>query len=120
MKYDLRKRRPDLFRQRKPRGPLLPVSLLLVALLLAIFSLIHPFELIADFNPSNVTVPPFTPTPSAVPTPTSVHGGHIVFTCTRKDVNQICMVRADGGGYVQLTNNTDNGYYPAISPDAQS
>ena len=117
MKYDLRHRRPDLFRQRKPRGPLLPISLLVIAALLGLFSLIRPFDLVANFNPSNVTVPPFTPRPTAVPTPTSIHGGHIVFTCTRKDVNQICMVRADGSGYVQLTHETNNAYYPAISPD---
>src|SRR5512143_3904706 len=120
MKYDLRHRRPNLFRQRKPRGPLLPISLVALALLIALFSLIRPFELGATFNPSNVTVPPYTPTPTPVPTPTSIHGGHIVFTCRRKEVNQICMVRADGSGYAQLTHETTNAYYPAISPDLRT
>jgi tricorn protease-like protein len=120
MKYDLRHRRPNLFSQRKPRGPLLPISVLAVALLVALFSLIRPFQPASNFNPSNVTVPAFTPTPTAVPTPTSVHGGHIVFTCTRKDINQICMIRSDGSGYAQLTHETNNGYYPAISPDLKA
>jgi TolB protein len=46
-----------------------------------------------------------------------VHGGQIVFTCTRGEVNQICMIRADGTGYTQLTTGTSNSYYPAFSHD---
>ncbi len=122
MKYDAGRRRNKLFRQPRNRGPLVPISILIVALLLAAFSLIKPFQFSTNLNinPANVTVPPWTPTPTPLPTPTSVHGGHIVFTCTRKNVNQICMIRADGSGYVQLTDGSDNAYYPVMSPDAQS
>jgi Tol biopolymer transport system component len=49
--------------------------------------------------------------------PTDVHGGRIVFTCTRKGINQICLIKADGTGYAQLTSGEQNSYYPDISPD---
>ena len=122
MKYDAGRRRPRLFRQNKNRGPLVPISIVVIAALLGIFSLIKPFQFSTNLNinPANVTVPPFTPTPTAVPTPTSIHGGHIVFTCMRKNINQICMIRADGTGYTQLTDSPDNAYYPVMSPDAKS
>ena len=121
MKYDDKiKRRTNLFKQPKRRGPLLPISILIVAAIIALLALVQPFNFIADINPGNVTVPPFTPTATAVPTPTSVHGGHIVFTCMRKEINQICMIRADGSGYRQLTSDTNNAYYPVMSPDAQT
>ncbi len=106
----------------RPRGPLVPISFAIIVLLLALFSMIRPFQFGSgiNFNPANVTVPPYTPTPTAVPTPTSIHGGHIVFTCTRKNVNQICMIRADGTGYQQLTNGDQNAYYPVMSPDTKT
>ncbi len=122
MKYNSGRRRSRLFRHGKDRGPLLPVSLVVIAVLLAAFSLIKPFQFGTgfDINPANVTVPAWTPTPTPQPTPTSVHGGHIVFTCQRKNINQICMIRADGSGYTQLTDGTDNAYYPVMSPDART
>lgn len=121
MKYNDGRKRARLFQRGKPRGPLLPISVLVVAALIALFSLIKPLQYLSyiDINPANVTVPPFTPTPTAVPTPTSIHGGHIVFTCMRKNINQICMIRADGSGYTQLTNSPDNAYYPEMAPNAQ-
>ncbi len=119
MKYDAGKRRASLFKQPKRRGPLLPISIVVIAALLALFSLITPFQFITNINPGNVTVPPFTPTPTALPKPTDVYGGHIVFTCTRADVNQICMIRGNGSRYVQLTEESTNAYYPAISPDGE-
>ncbi len=122
MKYRDGRRREKLFRQPKNRGPLVPISIVIVAIVLAAFSLIKPFQFSTnpDINPANVTVPTWTPTPTPLPTPTDVHGGHIVFTCTRKNVNQICMIRSDGTGYVQLTNGADNAYYPVMAPNAQS
>ena len=121
MKYSDGRRRTRLFRQGKNRGPLVPISIVIVAILLGAFSLIKPFQFSTnpDVNPANVTVPAWTPTPTPLPTPTSIHGGHIVFTCTRKNVNQICMIRSDGSGYIQLTNGADNAYYPIIAPNAQ-
>jgi Tol biopolymer transport system component/serine/threonine protein kinase len=61
----------------------------------------------------------YTPPPvdTAVPRPTSEHGGRIVFTCTRGDFNQLCMVHRDGTGFAQLTNMEASNYYPTFSPD---
>lgn len=98
----------------------MPVSLVLLAALLILFALITPARFNTAINPGSVRVPPFTPTPTALPRPTDVHGGDIVFTCTRKDVNQICLIKADGTGYRQLTDGTSSSYYPAISPDGEA
>jgi Tol biopolymer transport system component len=102
---------------RKPRARnRLPLSILILAGLLLLFSLIAPTRLLESFTPANVKVPAFTPTPTALPKPTSIHGGTIVFTCTRGDINQICSINADGSDYRQLTSGDKNSYYPAISP----
>src|SRR5512142_3323105 len=122
MKYTDGRRRTRLFRQGRNRGPLVPISLIIIAILLAAFSLIKPFQFSTNLNinPANVVVPTWTPTPSPLPTPTDVHGGHIVFTCRRKDINQICLIRSDGTGYTQLTAGSDNAYYPVMAPDART
>ena len=82
MKYTDGRRRTRLFRQGRNRGPLVPISLIIIAILLAAFSLIKPFQFSTNLNinPANVVVPTWTPTPTPLPTPTDVHGGHIVFT----------------------------------------
>jgi Tol biopolymer transport system component len=105
-----------LFSRQKRRGPWLPVSLFVVIAIIILFSFITPANLITTINPASVRVPTLTPPPTALPTPTDIHGGTIVFTCTRKEVNQICRVNADGSGYGQLTTGNVNSYYPAISP----
>ena len=120
MKPRVRKNRHDLFRREKRRLPLLPISVVVLAVVIVLLSLISPFQFVTNFNPASVRIPQPTPTPTALPFPTDVHGGHIVFTCTRKNINQICMISADGSGYVQLTDQSTNTYYPAISPDSQS
>lgn len=119
MKYDPRKQRSNLFSQKKRRGPLLPISLVILAIIIGLFSFISPSQFINNINPVSVRIPPPTPLPTPLPFPTSIHGGHIVFTCTRKSINQICLINADGTGYTQLTNETTNAYYPAISPDGK-
>ncbi len=120
MKYDSGRHRPRLFRRGAPRAPFLPVSLLILGVLIFLFSLITPSGFFTSINPANVSVPAFTRTPTPLPRPTDVHGGHIVFTCTRSNINQICMINADGSGYEQLTDVTSNAYYPAISPDGEA
>ena len=95
----------------------LPVSLFIIAALLALFGLVTPSRLPTSINPGNVSIPSPTATSTALPQPTDVHGGSIVFTCTRQEINQICMVRADGSGYEQLTLGESHSYYPAISRD---
>ncbi len=119
MKYDSGKRRSRLFRRDQPRKRIIPISLVVLAVLIVLFSFISPSGFFTDVNPANVKVPAFTPTPTPLPEPTDVHGGHIVFTCTRNNVNQICLINADGSGFQQLTNESSNSYYPAISPDGR-
>jgi len=48
--------------------------------------------------------------------PTESHGGHIYFTCTRGDYNQLCVINADGSGYNQLTTGPAHNYYPVVAP----
>lgn len=66
----------------------------------------------------NYTPPP-TPTPT--PRPTPVHGGRIVFTCTRGDFNQLCIINADGSEMQQLSSEAGaNDYYPVFNPDGRT
>jgi hypothetical protein len=64
----------------------------------------------------------FTPPPTSSPTPrpTLTNGGRIVFTCTRGDYNQLCMINRDGTELVQLTDMAASNYYPVFNPDGTS
>lgn len=44
-------------------------------------------------------------------------GGRIVFTCTRGDLNQLCMVLPTGGSVSRITAETAHFFYPVFSPD---
>ncbi|MBT3320819.1 MAG: hypothetical protein HN392_00885 [Anaerolineae bacterium] len=94
-----------------------------------------PFFLIPDTPQAIISTPigltveatfPATYTPLPVPTftplpyPTGVHGGRIIFTCTRGDYNQICMVNKDGSGLLQITHENVNHYYPSLSPQGEA
>ncbi len=47
-------------------------------------------------------------------------GGRIVFTCTRSDLNQLCMVVPTGvGGVARLTGETAHDFYPSFSPNGK-
>jgi Tol biopolymer transport system component len=71
-------------------------------------------------QPFNRDLPTPEPTLTPLPLPTKQHIGRIVFTCTRGDYNQLCMVNADGTDYRQITDVEANNYYPAYSPQAGS
>jgi TolB protein len=119
-----KKRTKNLFRKKKKRR-LSPLYLLLGILALAFF-------LVPQTRPSNIPIPA-SPTPSTIPTPapptprpptlaptplpTGVHGGRLIFTCTRGDFNHLCMVNRDGSGLLQITSGNANDYYPSFSPD---
>jgi Tol biopolymer transport system component len=118
-KYGPRKRKGFLFRERR-RAPLVPISLIVIAVILLAFSLVGPIGQFTNFNPQNVTPPTPVPTSTPLPRPTPAHGGPIVYTCTRGNYNQICVVEADGSSPKQLTSTTTNSYYPAISPQGDS
>jgi TolB protein len=48
-------------------------------------------------------------------------GGRIVFTCTRSDIMQLCMVIPTGvGGVARLTGETAHDFYPSFSPSGKT
>jgi TolB protein len=48
------------------------------------------------------------------------NGGRIVFTCTRGEYNQLCMINSDGSDLAQLTDMEASNYYPVFTPDSSS
>ena len=118
------RRHPQKIFSKKPT-PRLPISLILIGLLALLFFLVPtyaPEEIKAPASftpppslpPTNSPAPPPTYTPA--PLPTGLHGGRIIFTCTRGDYNHLCMVNQDGSGLLRLTDISANDYYPAFSP----
>lgn len=106
-----------LFRRRHGGKSYVPLTIVILGAIVALFALIPPAQYPLGIDPASVTLPTRTPTPTAKPAPTDVHGGRIVFTCAREGVNQICEIGADGKGYAQLTVGDSNKYYPAVSRD---
>src|SRR5690349_9049963 len=47
-------------------------------------------------------------------------GGKIVFACYINQIDQICIMNADGTGRKQLTNFPATAFYPSLSPDGQT
>jgi tol-pal system beta propeller repeat protein TolB len=70
--------------------------------------------------PTLEEVPP-NPSPSFVPDPEggSSKSGKIVFTCFIDQIDQICIMNADGTGRRQLTDFQATAFYPSLSPDGQ-
>ena len=59
--------------------------------------------------------------PSPVPQfDTSPPTGKIVFTCYINQIDQICLMNADGSGRVQLTSEKGTSYYASISPEGST
>ena len=71
---------------------------------------------ISNLNISGRTLPTPLATFTPPPKPTKEHIGRLIFTCTRGDYNQLCMINADGTGYQQLTKLEAHSYYPVYSP----
>lgn len=121
-----------MFQRRQPKkifskksGRRLPVSLIIIGLLALLFFLVPTYipeeiEPPASFTPQ-ASLPPTTspvppPTYTPPPLPTGLHGGRVIFTCTRGNYNHLCMVNRDGSGLLRLTDEFANDYYPAFSP----
>jgi len=120
MKYDSGKHRSHLFHHKR-RGPLLPIGLVIVLVLLGVFFWLIPTDFLRNSLPINVSIPTFTPIPiqptvTRTPRPVNVHGGTIVFTCTRGQTNHLCAINADGTDFRQITNAERNDYYPTFDP----
>lgn len=68
--------------------------------------------------------PTFSPTiipslaPSSIPVPSA--GGKIVFTCFIEQIDQICIMNADGSSRRQLTNLSATAFYASLSPNGQT
>lgn len=96
----------------------------LIAGFVALFLFVRPAEEAPIPTPVLFTkfIPNITPEPSSSPTPrpTFTNGGRIVFTCTRGDYNQLCMINRDGTDLVQLTDMAASNYYPVFTLDGSS
>lgn len=70
--------------------------------------------------PSLAIVPPTSipfPIPSFGDSPPT---GKIVFACYIKQIDQICLMNADGSSREQLTDFDATAFYPSLSPDGQT
>ena len=110
-------RRRIFSRRNAPRSFRLPIGLILVFVAIGLCLLIptNPINL-SVINPSSKELPTPLATFTLPPPPTREHIGRIIFTCTRGDYNQLCIVYADGTGYQQITNVEAHNYYPVYSP----
>ena len=121
------KRNKNIFSKKKKKR--FPIWILLLGLLTVPFFLIPDKPEVIMPAPAGLTIeatfpPTYTPLPlpthTPLPMPTGVHGGRIIFTCTRGDYNQICMVNKDGSGLLQITHENVNHYYPSLSPKGEA
>jgi len=71
---------------------------------------------ISNLTVSDKSLPTALATRTPLPRPTKEHIGRLIFTCTRGDYNQLCMINADGTGYQQLSKLEAHSYYPVYSP----
>ena len=103
------------------RGFRLPIGLILVAAAIGLCLLVpsNPIN-ISTVNISDRALPTPLPTRTPPPKPTKEHIGRLIFTCTRGDYNQLCLINADGTGYQQMTNLEAHSYYPVFSPKSGS
>ncbi len=74
---------------------------------------------LSPINPIATTENLTFPTDTVVPTLDAPNGlgGRIVFTCTRADLNQLCMVAPTGGEVARVTAESAHDFYPVFSPD---
>ena len=103
--------------QSRARSFRLPIGLLLVVIVivLCVFIPSNPINISSLNAPDQSDSTPL-PTLSPLPPPTKAHIGRLIFTCTRGEYNQLCMVNADGTSYQQLTDLEAHNYYPVYSP----
>ncbi|MDL1910065.1 hypothetical protein FBQ81_05125 [Chloroflexi bacterium CFX6] len=114
-------RRRIFSRRNVSRGIRLPLGLIFVVIAVGLCLMIPSANLnLGDFSASDPDLPTPLPTFTPLPKPTKPHIGRIIFTCTRGDFNQLCLVNADGTGYQQITNVQAHNYYPVYSPSGAS
>ena len=84
-------------------------------------TLILPTDSAAPLPPLEPTLQPEpipTPIPSFNDSPPPI--GKIVFACYIQQIDQICLLNADGSGRTQLTSLKATAFYPSISPDGNT
>ena len=76
---------------------------------------------IATLPPTFELAPPLEQIPTPQPTfnDTPPPSGKIAFACYVKQIDQVCLLNADGSGRIQLTDLKATTFYPSISPDGQ-
>jgi TolB protein len=80
-----------------------------------------PTELAPPLPTLTLAPPPeFIPTPQPTYNDTPPPSGKIAFACYIQQIDQICLLNADGSGRKQLTNLSATAFYPSISPDGQT
>jgi TolB protein len=105
----------------RPASTLTPVSANPPALMTPI-----PGVTTATLAPTLASTPEGTLPPTVVPSsiPDSGEGssgaGKIAFTCYIDQIDQICIMNADGSGRRQLTRLQSTAFYPSLSPDGQT
>ena len=110
-------RRRIFSRRASPRGVHLPLGLVLVILVMALCWLIPSTPVtLPSADKIDKALPTALETLTPLPEPTRQHIGRIIFTCTRGDYNQLCMINGDGTGYQELTSLEAHSYYPVYSP----
>lgn len=95
----------------------IPLALVFGSALFVLLLFAPSGQLNTDSQPSSTAHPSEIThsTPAIfVPEPTNQHGGRIVFTCTRNDINHLCFINADGTNFKQLTISVYHDYYPAF------
>ena len=104
-------------RRNTSRGFYLPIGLILVIIVIGLCVLLPSTTVdLGNVSAPDGELPTPLPTFTPLPKPTKEHIGRIIFTCTRGDFNQLCMVNADGTDYRQITNVEAHNYYPVFSP----
>jgi dipeptidyl aminopeptidase/acylaminoacyl peptidase len=71
-------------------------------------------------TPSLIPTIEFIPTPQPSFNDTPPPSGKIAFACYVNQIDQICLLNADGSGRIQLTNFKATAFYPSVSPDGQT
>lgn len=84
-----------------------------------------PFLFVTPTETILPSIPPAleaTMIPSPIPTYgiTAPPSGKIAFACYVKEIDQICLMNADGTNRVQLTDFQATAFYPSISPDGNT
>jgi TolB protein len=110
-------------RFRQPRRFRLPVILVVLIAFFVLLALVRPISPQPDAAlalTARASLFPLPPTFTLPAQPTEAHGGRIVFTCTRGEINQLCLINADGSGLERLTGQRAHDYYPAFIPQGGS